>query len=300
MAILGIDEVGRGPWAGPLLVCACVLHEPIPDLTDSKKLTAKKREELEPIIKQKSSYGFGWISAAELDKLGLSKALRAATRQAIKEVKAPFHQVIIDGTINFLSGTPLEKHVTTLAKADLLVPEVSAASILAKVARDKYMTDLASKYPNYHFEKHVGYGTALHKKALEEFGACPEHRVSFKPIANLKNTTNIGNAAEQKVAEYLEAEGHQILERNWRTQICEIDIVSIQDNTIYFTEVKYRKTSTHGDGLDAITPTKLRQMQKAANAYQKSHPNITSHHQTLAVASVTGPSFALQNFLTQQ
>ena len=303
MAILGIDEVGRGPWAGPLLVCACILHEPIPDLTDSKKLTPKKREELEPIIKQKSSYGFGWISAKELDKLGLSDALRAATREAVKNIKVPFHEIIIDGTINFLSNTPLEKHVTTLAKADLLVPEVSAASILAKVARDKYMIEIATKYPNYHFEKHVGYGTALHKKALELHGPCPEHRTSFKPIANLKspnpkNTTSIGAKAEQKVAEYLQSQNHTILERNWRTKICEIDIISAHQNTVYFTEVKYRQNPTHGDGLDAITKTKLHQMQKAATAYLKSHPKHQNHHQTLAVASVTGPDFSLQNFLT--
>lgn len=297
MAILGIDEVGRGPWAGPLLVCACVLHQPIPNLTDSKKLDRRKREALEPIIKQNSTYGFGWVSANELNRIGLSAALRQATRDAVKEVKAPFHQIIIDGHINFLSGTPLASHVTTLIKADLLVPEVSAASILAKVARDNYMKNLAKKYPAYHFDQHVGYGTALHKKALELHGPCPEHRTSFKPIMSLKNTTKIGSRAEQVVADHLTSLGHTILDRNWRTKICEIDIVSLYENTIYFTEVKYRKTSTHGNGLDAITSTKLKNMQKSAAVYLKSHPKLVQVSPRLAAASVTGPDFQLQDFL---
>ena len=180
MAILGIDEVGRGPWAGPLVVCACVLGDAqIDGLTDSKKLTAKKREALAPVIQEKAVVGLGWVSAEELDRIGLSKALRKACRDAVKQIKAPFHEIIIDGTVNFLRDTPLAGYVQVLKKADLLVPEVSAASIVAKVARDNYMYKLAEKYPGYGFEKHVGYGTAAHYEGLRAQGPCPIHRMSF-------------------------------------------------------------------------------------------------------------------------
>ena len=155
LAILGIDEVGRGPWAGPLVVGACVLGDAqIEGLTDSKKLTPKKREALAPIIQEKAAVGLGWVSAAELDELGMTAALCKACREAVKQIHVPFHEIIIDGTINFLRDTPLASHVQVLTKADLLVPEVSAASIVAKVARDNYMYKLAEKYPGYGFEKH--------------------------------------------------------------------------------------------------------------------------------------------------
>ena len=146
MAILGIDEVGRGPWAGPLVVGACVLGDAkIEGLTDSKKLSAKKREALAGEISEKCEYGLGWVYADELDKIGLSAALRKACREAVKQIQAPYHEIIIDGTVNFLSDTPLCSYVQVLKKADLLVPEVSAASIIAKVARDRYMAEIAHK-----------------------------------------------------------------------------------------------------------------------------------------------------------
>lgn len=200
MAKLGIDEVGRGPWAGPLVIGAVILPDYdsekgnpdypwIMELNDSKKLTAKKREELnEIILKEALATGLGWVTSKELDEIGLSNALKLAARRAVEEVqkkKIPFNQIIIDGTINFLAGTKLEKYVSVLPKADYLVKEVSAASIIAKVARDHYMEELGKKFPEYGFEKHVGYGTAAHKKALETYGPCPEHRFSFRPVAEI-------------------------------------------------------------------------------------------------------------------
>ena len=112
--ILGIDEVGRGPWAGPLVVGACVLKEPIEGLTDSKKLSARRREILAAEIHEKAFCGLGWVSAEELDKIGLSAALRKACKLAVKEVQASganFNEIIIDGTINFLSNTALAPYV---------------------------------------------------------------------------------------------------------------------------------------------------------------------------------------------
>jgi ribonuclease HII len=313
--ILGIDEVGRGPWAGPLVIGAVVLGEAkIDGLTDSKKLSAKKRELLDTEIREHAAaFALGWVAAAELDEIGLSAALKLATRRAVAQIKVPYNEIIIDGTVNFLADTQKSPYVSTLPKADLLIPEVSAASIIAKVARDKYMADLAAKYPSYGFENHVGYGTSAHFAALEKYGPTSEHRRSFKPVAAIMegdrrrapntqatnhfspSTKQLGDRAESKVALFLRNNGHKILARNWKTKMCEIDIISQKGNDVYFTEVKYRKSLNHGTALEAITPTKLRQMTFAAETFIHSHDTKTLSPY-LAAASVSGPHFALEDW----
>lgn len=280
--ILGIDEVGRGPWAGPLVVGAVVLGEStIEGLTDSKKLTAKKRALLNEEIKQKAAgWGLGWVHADELDEIGLSAALKQATIRAVQAVNAPYHEIILDGTVNFLQETSKGSYVTTMPKADLLVPEVSAASIIAKVARDAFMAEQDALYAGYGFGSHVGYGTAAHAKALSEFGVTPLHRKSFAPIAKLlgapskevsikksSSTKAVGDDAETKAAEYLMRQGYAIVARNWKNKYCEIDIISQKEGTLYFIEVKYRSSTQQGGGVAAITPKKLKQMQFAAEFY---------------------------------
>lgn len=306
MAILGIDEVGRGPWAGPLVVGAVVLKEKIEGLTDSKKLTPKKREELDKKIRaSRAAVGLGWVGSSELDEIGLSESLKKATRAAVEKIKTPYHEIIIDGTVNFLSGTAKEKYVTVLPKADLLISEVSAASIVAKVARDTYMKNLAKTYPNHAFENHVGYGTAAHLKAIKAFGLTPEHRRSFKPIqelseheakkVNLGSTKAIGDKAENKIAEYLENKGHKILARNWKKSQCEIDIVSFYDEKCYFTEVKYRKSASRGTPLEMITKRKLTKMAFAAKVYAKFN-NLKNQDLILAAASVEGETYEIKDW----
>lgn len=318
MAILGIDEVGRGPWAGPLVIGAAVLNPRFDEngkpleaeswqdaLTDSKKLTAKKREKLAPIIKEKAkATGLGWVSAKELDEIGLAEALKLATRRAVENIpRESFTEIIIDGTQNFLKDTDLENLVSVLPKADLKIKEVSAASIIAKVARDNYMVSLAEKYPGYGFEKHVGYGTALHKSALEKLGPCPEHRTSFKPVKKESPTTHVGKRAEGIVADYLSRHGHTILARNYKTKYYEIDIVSATKDHIYFTEVKYRKNNSHGDPLEFIDQKKQKQITFAANAFMKFLSKKLSRNledlpsPILAAASVSGPNFTLDKWL---
>lgn len=325
--ILGIDEVGRGPWAGPLVIGAVILPRSeegeLPDwtadLTDSKKLSKKKREDFSDLIlKNALATGLGWVSSRELDELGLSPALSLATKRALREIrykKVPFSEIIIDGTINFLKNTPLESRVTLLKKADFLIKEVSAASIIAKVARDRYMEALAETYPNYHFEKHVGYGTAVHRAAIEKYGPCPEHRLSFKPLEKYRKETGsrqnapekaetinptskaVGDFAEGVVAEFLESNRHEIIARNYRTKFYEIDIISVEDDKIYFTEVKYRREPSRGEPLDAITQKKLKQMTFGAEAFLASSPTLkTNFSPLLAAASVSGPEFMLDDW----
>ena len=311
--ILGIDEVGRGPWAGPLVVGAVVLGgEPIDGLTDSKKLSKKRREELDVIIRETAAaYGLGWVHADEIDEVGLSEALRLATKRAVEQIKAPYHEIIIDGTINFLAGTTKGDYVTTMKKADLLVPSVSAASIIAKVARDHYMAEQDTLYDGYKFASHVGYGTAVHRTAIEKHGVTPLHRLSFAPLAKYRAappTTHadvepkarpsnfMGSIAEDEAANYLQRHGHDIIERNWKTKYCEIDVVSAKDGTVYFTEVKYRKQPNQGGGLAAITPKKLRQMQFAAKIYTASQ-KIKDTDLRLAAISLTGDPPTVETFV---
>jgi ribonuclease HII len=304
--ILGIDEVGRGPWAGPLVVGAVVLGgTPIDGLTDSKKLSKKRRDELDILIRERASgFGLGWVHADELDEVGLSAALVLATKRAVEQVTVPYHEIIIDGTINFLAETSKGQYVTTMPKADLLVPSVSAASIIAKVARDTYMEQQDELYPVYKFKSHVGYGTAAHRAAIDAHGVTPLHRLSFAPLqkyAKLKvkladppkvssiatTTKTTGDVAEDAAAQYLVHQGHEVLERNWKTKYCEIDIVSHKNGTIYFAEVKYRKKLDQGGGIAAITPKKLNQMKFAAKLYAQSK-QINDTNLLLVVMSMTG------------
>jgi len=318
MAILGIDEVGRGPLAGPLVVGAVILPNPWPewveDLRDSKKLSVKKRERLADIItKEALATGLGWVFADELDNVGISEALRLATRRAVKEIQmshVAFSQIVIDGKVNFLRETSLEKYVSTKIKADDLIKEVSAASIIAKVARDNYMYQVGAKFPEYGFEKHVGYGTAKHLAAIREVGICEEHRKSFEPIRSMvgfdrdgdgivnvkKNTTEIGGRAEGVVCEYLKNLGHEIVARNFKTKMCEIDIVSVHENMIYFTEVKYRKSNLYGGGMAAITINKQNRMKFAAEVFLKMNPRYRLLNPILAAADVAGEDFKMKDW----
>ena len=314
--ILGIDEVGRGPWAGPLVVGAVVLGgATIEGLTDSKKLTKKRREELDVIIRETAAgIGLGWVHADEIDEVGLSAALRLATKRAVEQITAPYHEIIIDGTINFLAETSKGQYVTTLAKADLLIPSVSAASIVAKVARDAFMTQQNELFPGYKFGSHVGYGTAAHRAAIDQIGVTPLHRLSFAPLAKYRTdqtlavdvseeeqtqkpaSKKVGDEAEEVATRYLQALGHQIVARNWKTKYCEIDIISEQNSTIFFTEVKYRRQPRQGGGLAAITPMKLRQMRFAARIYG-SYRKLSDTDMRLAVMSLTGEPPAVETYL---
>ena len=192
--IVGIDEVGRGPWAGPLVAGAVILRESIEGLNDSKKLTKKKRDALDILIRERAWFGLGWVTPAELDEIGMTKAVQLAMLRAVKDLHVgggEYDEIIIDGSINYFSnvtGLKTEK-ISAIIKADGSVPSVSAASIIAKVARDNYMAGLAKKYPKYGFEKHVGYGTAAHAAALKSHGITPEHRKSFAPIKKIQVTS---------------------------------------------------------------------------------------------------------------
>jgi len=134
------------------------------------------------------------VHADELDRIGLSQSLILATKRALSQIQTPYHEIIIDGTVNFLRGTPHGEYVTTLKKADMLVPSVSAASILAKVARDAYMTEQNKLYSQYGFDSHVGYGTARHRAAIDLHGLTPLHRRTFASLGKIHKEAPIQKA----------------------------------------------------------------------------------------------------------
>ena len=183
MTIVGIDEVGRGCWAGPVVAGAVILGQPIAGLKDSKLLSKRQREKLAAEIKLwATAIGIGWVEPSEVDEIGLSAAVGLAMRRALEQISLTYDEIIIDGNFNFLGENPQAK---AIIKADNSVPAVSAASIVAKVARDNYMIEVAAQYPDYGFEKHVGYGTALHLQKLKLNGVSDLHRLSFKPVQAL-------------------------------------------------------------------------------------------------------------------
>lgn len=176
--ICGVDEAGRGPLAGPVCAAAVILPRDlqIPGLTDSKKLTDKKRRELFPVIQgQAVAYGIGLASEQEIDEINILQATFLAMRRALDQLSVRPDLALIDGNRETDFGLP----VKTVVKGDSLSANIAAASILAKVTRDNIMIQLSEQYPEYGFEIHKGYGTKAHYAALTEHGASPVHRRSF-------------------------------------------------------------------------------------------------------------------------
>lgn len=173
MGICGIDEAGRGPMAGPLVIAGAVLKEPIVGLDDSKKLTEKRRETLFDEIIQKSDYTIVFVDNVTIDKKGLSFAIRHALT-TIQEKLPDFHY-LFDGNSAF--GV---SNIEPIIKGDTKIDAIKAASILAKVSRDRHMVEMSETYPAYGFEKHKGYITKFHKEAVLKHGYCPLHRRSYK------------------------------------------------------------------------------------------------------------------------
>lgn len=177
--IIGVDEVGRGCLAGPVCVAAVALGVPIVGLGDSKKIPAAKRERLSLEIKQTALYvGIGWAGPGEIDAFGLTGALRRAALRALHECDAQATEILLDGHDNYIKDT----RVRTIIKGDASEPCISAASIVAKVARDHYMHAIHATFPHYGFSSHVGYATKQHRDAIETHGPCNLHRFSFEPV----------------------------------------------------------------------------------------------------------------------
>lgn len=185
--VCGVDEAGRGPLAGPVFAAAVILDEPpvIRGLADSKKLTAKRRDALAAEIRAKAvCWAVASATVEEIDALNILQASLLAMRRAVEALERQPASILVDGL--FVPGVAMPARA--VVQGDATVPAISAASILAKVARDADMLELHAAYPDYGFDRHKGYGTALHLSALRRLGATPAHRRSFAPVRNVLNT----------------------------------------------------------------------------------------------------------------
>ena len=279
--IAGVDEVGRGPLAGPVLAAAVILPEDhtINGLRDSKKLSKVKREKLFPIIQEQAlGIGIGLVDVKTIDEINIREATLIAMQRALDNLPIRPDKALID-------GHPLKNQVIPnegVIGGDDLIDSIKAASIIAKVTRDTMMVDYGRIFPEYGFEKHNGYGTELHMKALNKYRATPIHRRSFKPVMHkmptltgLSEHKRIGWMGEKLAALYLNGKGLEILEMNRNCPpYCEINIIAKIGKEIVFTQVKttFKKNL---DTLDEkVNKNKLKKIIPATYQYQKEMEQI--------------------------
>lgn len=188
--IAGLDEVGRGPWAGPLVACAYVEVIPVTHLkiTDSKKMNQAQREAAYDALIKAGHYGIGQAEPEEIDRLGLTKANRLAFKRALEALPVTPDLILIDGKDRVGKIYTLSIPFKTFIRGDLLIKVISCASIIAKVTRDRMMVAYAKQFPKYRFDKHMGYGTLLHRNAIKKHGITEIHRKSFHPVKLSSNS----------------------------------------------------------------------------------------------------------------
>lgn len=291
--IAGIDEAGRGALAGPVVAAAVVLpadmsEEHIGLIDDSKKLTINQREYAFDMIRTYgSAHGIGTVPAGQIDELGIVPATKLAMRDAIRAIRWRIDFLLIDAVTNIGIATPSK----SIIRGDSKSLSIAAASIVAKVTRDRIMSDdLEAQYPGYGFAQHKGYGTAEHMNALQNLGPCPVHRRSFKPVAQLiadkswavlsaTSASNIAGRSEMSLpdglglnvedaaANHLRQLGYRIIDRNYKTRHGEVDIIAKVGPEWVFVEVKGRNSTKFGRPVEALTPAKLNRIENVALGY---------------------------------
>lgn len=269
--LCGVDEAGRGPLAGDVYAAAVILPQgfKIEGINDSKKLSEKKREELYDIIKEKAiSYNVGIATVSEIEELNILNSTFLAMNRAVDGLSIKPLLVLVDGNQN----PHLKIHSRCVVKGDATSACIAAASILAKVERDRYMKKLDEKYPQYQFDKHKGYGTVLHYKMLDEFGISDVHRESFlKKYSSGEKTLakRMGDLGEETAAEYLKVQGYKILFLNYHSLYGEVDIIAQRGEILAFIEVKTREEGSLLSGREAVSLSKQKKLIKTASCYMR-------------------------------
>ena len=267
--VAGIDEVGRGPLAGPVVAAAVILPKEckIEGVNDSKKLSAKKREELYDIILEKAvSYGIGIVSNERIDEINILQATYEAMREALSQLKPKADYILADAVTIPMVSTPQRG----IVKGDAKSMSIGAASIVAKVYRDRMMEAYDEVYPGYGFASNKGYGAAEHLEGIRKQGITPIHRKTF--VKNFlpqegETTSDKGHRGEALAAKQMEKMGYEILKRNYYALKGEIDIIAKKDNYIVFTEVKYRQNEEMGTPAEAVDYKKQQNIIRAAKVY---------------------------------
>ena len=267
--VAGVDEVGRGPLAGPVVAAAVILTQEckIVGVNDSKKLSAKKREELyEVILEQSLAYGIGVVSNERIDEINILQATYEAMREAVSQLHPQADYILADAVTIPGISTPQKG----IVKGDAKSISIGAASIIAKVYRDRLMEGYDSVYPGYGFAANKGYGSAEHIAGIQRLGLTPIHRRSF--VKNLRpqeaeTTVEKGGRGELLAARQMEKMGYEILARNFYALKAEIDIIAKKEHMIVFTEVKYRRDEAMGTPAEAVDSRKQQNIIRAAKAY---------------------------------
>ncbi len=266
LLIAGIDEAGRGPLAGPVVAGAVILPADvkIPHINDSKKLSEKMRTKLYDQIQSHAiSIGDGVGLNLVIDATNILNATKQAMVEAVSQLSIRPDALLIDAVALPVAIRQAHPH-----KADERFYSVAAASIIAKVTRDRLMNDYASAYPAYDFDLNKGYGTAAHMAAISKYGPCPIHRKSFiKNILSASDKKTTGNAGEFRAVKYLQEKGCRIIAQNYTAFHGEIDIIFQDGDYLVFCEVKTRKNSTYGTAAMAVGYQKIQRITKTALHY---------------------------------
>ena len=271
--ICGVDEAGRGPLAGPVFAAAVILPFgiEITGLDDSKKLSEKSREKLyDEIVKCATAYGVASADNTEVDSLNILNATFLAMSRAVDLLPIRPDIALIDGN----RVREVNAHCKCIVGGDGKSASIAAASILAKVSRDRVMVDMAEKYPQYGFEKHKGYGTKLHYERLREHGPCDIHRETFlkgRGGAGGVNSRERGKIGEALALEYLKKKNYSTVATGWRSRFGEIDLIVKNSEFLVFVEVKLRKNANFAHAREYVGKAKQGKIRATANLWLASH-----------------------------
>ncbi len=275
--VCGVDEAGRGPLAGPVVAAAVVLKKDakkiVPEVYDSKKFSEKKRNIIyDKVLIAAQDFGVGIVSAEVIDKINILNATLLAMKKAVEKLKIKPSLVLVDGN----KIPQLLFKTKCIVKGDQKSASIAAASIIAKVKRDKIMIQLDEKYKHYFFKNNKGYGTKKHYESILKFGITKEHRKSFlKKIEDKKfKIQNItGQLGEKICYKHLNDMGYKVICKNYRCLYGEIDLIAIKEQNIYFIEVKLRQIGCGYSPAEAVDLKKQKKIVKSAIYFNLKHPN---------------------------
>ncbi len=272
----GVDEAGRGPLAGDVYAAAVILplDEEIPGINDSKQLSEKKRDALyEEITSRAVAWAVGVASVEEIETLNILQAAMLAMRRAVEALPVKPAMALVDGNKNPALPVPSR----CLVKGDGTSASVAAASIVAKVTRDRYMIEMDRKYPGYLFAKHKGYGSKAHYQCLDELGPSPIHRMSFLKKYYAKKSGeppfSDGMRGEAAASQMMAEKGFRIVAVNWRCAYGEIDLIVSDGKYLVFCEVKTRTEGSIGTPREAVGSSKRKKLTETALCYLSEHPS---------------------------
>ena len=297
--VAGIDEAGRGPLAGPVVAGAVVFKRgKIPDgIKDSKQLSSVRREELFfKICSAAVAVGVGIVNEKVIDRINILRATYRAMQRAVAGLNIKPDFMLIDG----MRVPQIAGHQKAIPDGDRISVSIAAASIIAKVTRDRIMVEQDSIHPQYGFAKHKGYGTRAHINALAKYGPCKIHRFSFRPVRESKRSAGktkieLGERGESLAVDFLRKQGYRIAATNFRSPLGEVDVVAQDGNTTVFIEVKTRRSVKTGMPQESVTLWKQGQILKTALVYLKRNNLLQGNYRFDVVSVVIGSGDEVRN-----